>query len=73
MLFRSEGEERARRMEQIAREAYESTESNLYAVSPETSHVLKEFAAGDPQFWLSGAPAGANLSPATDSDSARKR
>jgi hypothetical protein len=70
-LRQAEGEERARHMEQIAREAYESTESNLYAVSPETSHVSKEFAAGDPQFWLPGAPTGAKLSPGTDS--ARKR
>ncbi len=41
----------AERMQQIAREAYASTESNLYAISPEKSHVSKEFAAGDPQFW----------------------
>jgi hypothetical protein len=72
-LRQAEGEERAHRMEQIAREAYQSTESHLYAVSPETSHVSREFAAGDPQFWLSGAPAGAKLSPGTDTDSGRKR
>ena len=72
-LRQAEGEERARHMEQIAREAYESSESNLYAVSPETSHVLKEFAAGDPQFWLSAAPAGTRLSPGTDPDRARKQ
>src|SRR5689334_5338004 len=41
----------AERMQQIAREAYAQTESNLYAVSPEKSHVSKEFAAGDPEFW----------------------
>jgi len=41
----------AERMQRIAREAYASTESNLYAISPEKSHVSKEFAAGDPQFW----------------------
>ncbi len=41
----------AERMQQIAREAYVHTESNLYAVSPEKSHVSKEFAAGDPKFW----------------------
>ena len=39
------------RMQQIAREAYAQTESNLYAISPEKSHVSKEFAAGDPEFW----------------------
>src|SRR5439155_2997107 len=31
----------AERMQQIAREAYVHTESNLYAVSPEKSHVSK--------------------------------
>ncbi|HYY72446.1 MAG TPA: hypothetical protein VE778_02525 [Candidatus Bathyarchaeia archaeon] len=41
----------AERMQQIAREAYAQTESNLYAVSPEKSHVSKQFAAGDPEFW----------------------
>ncbi|HEX8763885.1 MAG TPA: hypothetical protein VF740_01940 [Candidatus Acidoferrum sp.] len=41
----------ADRLKQIAREAFISTESNLYAVSPELSHVPKEFAASDPDFW----------------------
>jgi hypothetical protein len=49
-LLEIEGEA-AERMRQIAREAYAHTESNLYAVSPEKSHVSKEFAAGDPEFW----------------------
>ena len=40
-----------RRMQQIAREAYASTESNIYVVSPEMSHVSKEFAAENPGFW----------------------
>jgi hypothetical protein len=51
-LREAEGEEGARRMQQIAREAYASTESNIYVVSPEMSHVAKEFAAEDPEFWL---------------------
>jgi hypothetical protein len=50
-LRQAEGEAAVRRMEEIAKEAYESSESNLYAVSPEVSHVTKEFADGDPQFW----------------------
>lgn len=50
-LLSAEGEEGAQRMQQIAREAYMSTESNLYAISPQTSHVSKEFASGDPEFW----------------------
>jgi hypothetical protein len=47
----AEGEEAAQRMEQIAKDAYATTESNLYAISPETSHVFKDFADGDPGFW----------------------
>jgi len=50
-LREAEGEDAAHQMEQIAREAYASTESNLYAMSPETSHVSKDFADGDPEFW----------------------
>jgi hypothetical protein len=49
-LRAAEGEA-AERMQQIAREAYASTESNLYSIQPEKSHVTKEFAAGDPEFW----------------------
>ena len=49
-LHAAEGEA-AERMQQIAREAYASTESNLYSIKPEKSHVSKEFAAGDPGFW----------------------
>lgn len=47
----AEGEDAAHQMEQVAREAYATTESNLYAISPETSHVSKDFADGDPEFW----------------------
>ncbi len=47
----AEGEEAAHQMEQIAREAYAGTESNLYVISPDTSHVSKDFADGDPEFW----------------------
>ena len=50
-LLEAGGEETAKRLEQIARESYASTESNLYAVRPEISHVSKEWAAGDPEFW----------------------
>jgi hypothetical protein len=44
--------ESAERMQQIAREAYAYTESNLYAIRPEKSHVSMEFAAGDSEFWM---------------------
>ena len=55
-LHEAEGEA-AERMQQIAREAYAQTVSNLYAISPEKAHVSKEFAAGDPQFWTPKPPA----------------
>jgi hypothetical protein len=57
LLRDAEGEAGADRMEQIARVAYASTESNLYAINPETSHVFKEFADGDPGFWSPRASA----------------
>jgi hypothetical protein len=56
LLHEAEGEA-AERMQEIARAAYAHTESNLYAISPEKSHVSKEFAAGDPEFWTPKPPA----------------
>jgi hypothetical protein len=53
----AEGEDAAHQTEQIARDAYASTESNLYAISPETSYVSKDFADGDPEFWWPRRPA----------------
>ncbi len=50
-LREAEGEQAAERMQEIAREGYASTESNLYYINTEVSHVSKEFAAGDPDFW----------------------
>jgi hypothetical protein len=52
LLREAEGETAANRMEQIAKEAYASTESNLYAIRPDLSHVSKDFAEGDPDFWV---------------------
>lgn len=49
LLHEANGEA-ADRKQHIARAAYPHTESNLYAISPEKSHVSKEFAAGDPAF-----------------------
>jgi hypothetical protein len=56
-LREAEGEDAVHQTEQIAREAYAGTESNLYAISPETSHVSKDFADGDPDFWSPHRPA----------------
>ncbi len=55
-LREAEGEVAARRMDEIARDAYVSAESNLCVVSPEMSHVSKEFAHGDPEFWTPRRP-----------------
>jgi hypothetical protein len=52
----AEGDDAAHQTEQIAREGYATTESNLYAISPETSHVSKDFADGDPEFWSPHRP-----------------
>jgi hypothetical protein len=51
-LMEAEGEQGRETLQRIAREAYATTESNLYAVSPEMSHVSKDFAVTDPDFWL---------------------
>lgn len=60
-LREAEGDVAAKRMDQIAKEAYASTESNLYAVRPDLSHVFKDFADGDPDFWTP-RPVAFNLS-----------
>jgi hypothetical protein len=52
-LRNAEGEEASQRLEQIAKEAFAGTETNLYVIRPEMSHVQKEFAEGDPEFWSS--------------------
>lgn len=66
-LREAEGDLNADLMRQIALDGYESSESNLYAISPEMSHVPKEFVDSDPDFWTphvaiakaSGSPNGA--------------
>ena len=62
-LREAEGEESAHRMEQIARDAYDSTESNLYVITPEMSHVSKDFAEGDPGFWSPKPPTASKPAP----------
>jgi len=70
-LREAEGEDGAHQMEQIAREAYASTESNLYFISPETSHVSKDFADGDPGFW-SPKPSATKPTPRKDAEAKPK-
>jgi hypothetical protein len=71
-LREAEGEDAAQRMEQIARDAFSSTESNLYVISPEMSHVSREFAEGDPGFWSSKAPLAPKAAPRKEPDSKPK-
>lgn len=66
------GEETVGRLDQIAKDAFATTESNLYAISPETSHVSTQFAAGDPDFWLSRSPAPAKPASRKDDDAKPK-
>jgi len=67
-LREAEGEDAALRMEQIAKDAYVSTESNLYVINPETSHVFKDFADGDPGFWSPKPSPIARAAPRKDAD-----
>ena len=67
-LREAEGDTGFERMQQIARDAYASTESNLYAISPETSHVSREFVDRDPDFWSLKPSATAKPSPALGTD-----
>jgi hypothetical protein len=71
-LREAEGEEAAQRMEQLAKDAYATTESNLYVISPETSHVFKDFADGDPGFWAPKPLAAAKSAPRKDAEAKPK-
>jgi hypothetical protein len=71
-LREAEGEETASRLEQIAKEAYAGTESNLYVISPEMSHVSREFAEGDPEFWSPKSQSPAKPAPRKDEDAKPK-
>jgi len=62
-IHEAEGDAAVGRMQEIARDAYAFSQSNLYAVSPETSHVSKEIIDGDPDFWLSKPSASVRPSP----------
>jgi hypothetical protein len=50
-LREAEGDAISSRLQEIARGAYVSWDSELYVVSPSTSHVPDDFTAGDPSFW----------------------
>ncbi len=55
--------EAAERMQQIARAAYAHTQSDLYVINPAKSHVPKEFAASNPEFWNPSPRPAANSAP----------
>ncbi len=72
-LHEAEGDAGFERLQQIARDAYASTESNLYAISPQTSHVSKEIIDGDPDFWSPKPAADLKRSPAIGTDEKSSR
>src|ERR1035441_2293752 len=45
------GERNRQRLDALALEVLQSSESLLFAFNPRMSYVSKEFAAGDPEFW----------------------
>ncbi|MGH9710001.1 MAG: hypothetical protein ACRD37_05610 [Candidatus Acidiferrales bacterium] len=51
-LREAEGQALVSRMQEVARNAYVSWDSELFAVNAPASHVSAAFAAGDPQFWM---------------------
>lgn len=73
LLEGNEGEAIADRLQQIARESFASTQSNLYVIHPETSHVPKEFAASEPDFWRSGFDAEVKTEPKPIVSPAKKK
>ena len=40
------------RLQEIARSAYDSIETNIYSVNPQLSHMPKDFTALDPNYWI---------------------
>src|SRR5271154_6525652 len=43
------------RLQEIARDAYSSVETNIYFVNPQLSHMPKDFTDLDPAFWMTNA------------------
>lgn len=61
-LLDAQGGEAVEHAKQVARESYASAQSTLYAVKPGLSHVSKEFAEGDPDFWRPASAPGSRPS-----------
>ncbi|HXY25016.1 MAG TPA: hypothetical protein VEI73_10225 [Candidatus Acidoferrum sp.] len=71
-LREAEGDEAAQRAEQLARDAFAFSETTIYAVNPEQSHVTAEFADGDPGFWTPKVAVPAAASAAASAPAATK-
>jgi hypothetical protein len=50
-------------LQELARVAYGASDTRLFSVRPRASHVSKQFAAGDPNFWSPAAPPAAVRNP----------
>lgn len=50
-LRKSDGGTLQQHLQELARVAYGSSDTRLFAVAPRVSHVSKQFAAGDGEFW----------------------
>jgi hypothetical protein len=57
-LQKADGGALEQHLQELARIAYGANDSRLYSVHPKASHVSKEFAAGDPNFWSPVTPPG---------------
>lgn len=44
------------RLQEIARSAYDSIETNIYVVNPQLSHMPRDFTAEDPSYWMPKTP-----------------
>ncbi len=51
-LKKAEGGATEQHLQELARIAYGTTDTRLFLVGPKMSHVSKELAASDPDFWL---------------------
>ena len=61
------------RARKIARSAYATTESQIYSIGREQSHVSKEFAARDPEFWSPEAAQSSGKAASLDLAASKKK
>lgn len=61
------------KLRDIARSAYVKTESQIYSIGREQSHVSKEFAAEDPEFWLRDAAQSSGKTASLDLAASKKQ